>query len=175
MHLMSPTNRQNQLDEVLEQFYDEFIDPQPHTFYIAAGQAINHIQDILNVDSQEAQDVWQLFHDRYVYPRPTKNSDILSHEGIERVDEIRDDVPVDEKLQEELTDYLYDYYLENPSRAAAERDQILNDFDESETKIDLNLHILKTAGWVETNTQIGIGDAGYKSVELTEIGRKQLS
>ncbi|MFD1588521.1 hypothetical protein ACFR9U_16200 [Halorientalis brevis] len=172
---MSPTNRQQQLDEVLEHFYDEFIDPQPHTFYISAGHAIQEIENTLNVDSQEAHDVWQLFKDRYVHPRPTKNSDLLSHEGIERVDEIRDDVPVDEDLQEELVDYLYNYYLENPSRAAVERDQLLDDFSASETKIDLNLYILKTAGWVETNTQVGIGDAGYRSAEISEIGRKKLS
>lgn len=172
---MPSTDRQQQLDEVLEHFYDELIDPQPHNFYITAGHAIQQIQEVLDVDSQEAQDVWQLFKDRYVYPRPTKNSDLLSHEGIERVDEIRDDVPVDEDLQEELVDYLYDYYLERPSRAAVERDKILEDFDGSEIKIDLNLYILKTAGWVETNTQMGIGDAGYRSAELTEIGRMQLS
>ncbi|MFD1572216.1 hypothetical protein [Halorubrum laminariae] len=172
---MSSANRQQQLDEVLEHFYDGFIDPQPHTFYITAGHAIQQIEDILDVDSREAQDVWQLFNDRYVIQRPTKNGDLLSHEGIERVDEIRDDVPVDEELQEDLVDYLYDYYLENPSRAAVERDQLLTDFDVSETKIDLNLYILKTAGWVETNTQMGIGDAGYRSVELTEMGRRQLS
>jgi len=172
---MASNSRQQQLDQVLEHIYDEFIDPQPHNFYITAGQVIQQIQEVLDVDSREAQDVWQLFEDRYVRPRPTKNSDLLSHEGIERVAEIRDDVPVDEDLQEELVDYLYDYYLENPSRAAVERDQILDDFDESATKIDLNLYILKTASWVETNSQLGIGDAGYRSVELTEVGRKQLS
>lgn len=172
---MTSTNRQQQLDEVLEHFYEELIDPQPHNFYISAGHAIQEIQEVLDVDSQEAQDVWQLLKDRYVHPRPTKNSDLLSHEGIERVDEIRDDVPVDEELQEELIDYLYDYYLENPSRSAVGRDQILEDFDESQTEIDLNLYILKTAGWVETNTQMGIGDAGYRSVELTEIARKELT
>ncbi|MEE6210877.1 hypothetical protein U3A55_12030 [Salarchaeum sp. III] len=172
---MTPTDRQQQLDKVLEHLYDEFIDPQPHTFYISAGHAVQQIEDILNVDSREAQDVWQLFKDRYVSERPTKNSDLLSHEGIERVDEIRDDVPVDEDFQEELIDYLHDYYLESPSRPAVERDQILADFDASETKIDLNLYILKTAGWVETNSQVGIGDAGYRSAEITEIGRKQLS
>ncbi|MDL0121305.1 hypothetical protein [Halobacterium salinarum] len=107
--------------------------------------------------------------------QPAKNSDLLSHEGVERVDEIRDDVPVDEDVQGELVDYLYEYYLESPSRAAVERDQLLADFDASETNIDLNLYVLKTADWVDTNTQMGIGDAGYKSVELTEIGRKRLS
>lgn len=172
---MSSTDRQQQLDEVLEHFYDEFIDPQPHNFYIINASAIQQIQAVLDADRQEAQDVWQLFKDRYVRPRPMKNGDLLSHEAVERVDEIRDDVPVDEDFKEELVDYLYDYYLENPSQAAVERDQILEDFDESETKIDLNLYILKTAGWVETNTQIGVGDAGFRSVELTEIGRKELS
>ena len=172
---MSSSNRQQQLDTVLEHFYDDFIDPQPHTYYISAGHAINQIEDILDVDSREAQDVWQLFKDRYVHPRPTKNSDLLSHKSIERVDELRDDVPVDEDLQEELIDNLYDYYLDNASRPAVERDQLLDDFDVSETKIDLNLFILRTAGWVETNTQVGIGDAGYASVELTDIGRRKLS
>lgn len=172
---MASADRQQQLDEVLEHLYDEFIDPQPHNFYISPGHAIQQIQEVLDVDNREAQDVWQLFKDRYVRPRPTKNSDLLSHEGIERIDELRDDVPVDEDLQEGLVDYLHDYYLENPSRAAVERDQILEDFDESETKIDLNLYLLKTAGWIETNTQTGIGDAGYRSAELTEIGRQKLS
>jgi hypothetical protein len=172
---MSSNNRQEQLDEVLEHFYDDLIDPQPHTFYISPGHAINQIEEILDVDSREAQDVWQLFKDRYVHTRPAKNSDLLSHEGVERVDEIRDNVPVDEDLQEELVDYLHDHYLESPSRAAVERDQLLEDFDASELKIDLNLYVLRTAGWVETNTQTGIGDAGYRSVEMTEIGRKQYS
>jgi hypothetical protein len=172
---MPSTNRQQQLDEVLEHFYDELMDPQPHNFYISSGMAINNIQEILDVDGREAQDVWQLFKDRYVYPRPTKNSDLLSHEGIERVDEIRDDVPVDEDLQEQLVNYLYEAYIESPSRAAVDREQILDDFDESEKKLDLNLYILKTAGWVETNSMVGIGDEGYRSVELTELGRKQLS
>lgn len=172
---MSSSNRQQQLDTVLEYIYDEFVDPQPHTFYITAGHTIQIIQEVLDIDGQEAQDVWQLFKDRYVQPRPTKNSDLLSAEGIERVDELRDDVPVDEDFQERLVDYLYDHYLESPSRAAVERDQLLDDFDATETKIDLNLYILKTAGWVETNTAVGIGDAGYISVELTDIARQQLS
>jgi len=172
---MSSGNRQQQLDEVLEHFYKGLIDPQPHTFYITPGHAIQEIQEVLDVDSREAQDVWQLFKDRYVRSRPAKNGDLLSHEGIERVDQIRDNVPLDENLQEEIVEYLYDHYLESPSRAAVERDQLLQDFDASETKIDLNTYILKTAGWVETNTQMGIGDAGYTSIELTEIGRKRLS
>lgn len=173
-NLMSPPNRQQQLDEVLDYIYDEFLTPQPHGFYLSAGHAIEVIETALNADSNEAADVWELFKDQYVYPRPTKNSDLISAEGIERLHEIRDDIPYNEKLQEEIVEFLHEYYLDNP-RGAVERDQILEEFDASDEAIDLNIYVLKVRNWVETNTQMGIGDEGYSSVELAEAGRKQLS
>lgn len=171
---MTSTDRQQQLDEVLEYCYEEFLTPQPHGFYVSAGHAINIIEEALNVDSNEAADVWELFKDRYIHPRLSKKSDLISDEAIQRLNEIREDVPLDGDLQEELINYLHDEYIENPRRPV-ERDQLLENFDSTELEIDLNIYVLKLRNWVETNTQMGIGDEGYSSVELTEAGRQKLT
>lgn len=167
------SDRQQQLDECLEAVYSGFSE-SPHSFYISRGGFIQIVENNTSVDDGETQDLWALFNDRYVQPRPSKNSDLLNLSAIERADELGMDVPVADDLQEEIVDRLYDEYLDSPSRPAVPRDDLLDELDYSEQEIDLNVYVLKLQNWVEAASS-GIGNQAYRNVELTQAARNQLS
>ena len=166
--------RQEQLDECIEAIYNQFSN-SPHSFYISYGGFAQTIQESLGFDDREVQDLWALFEDRYVQPRPTKNADLLNLSALERASEIGIDVPLSDGLQNEIVEYLYDKYLENPSRPAVPRDAIVDEFGHTAEAIDLNVYALKLKGWVDTTPGTGTDDAGYRDAELTDNARSELS
>lgn len=93
------SKRSDQLDTALEPVYDEFIEPHPHNFYIGWYQFEGIIAENTDIDEDEIHDVWTIFEERYVHARPTKNGDLLNVSAFERVDELRDDVPISEELR----------------------------------------------------------------------------
>lgn len=168
-------DRQDRLDRCVEIVYDQFIDPQPHNFYITSDTIRQIAQEELGVDREEAADIATLFNDRYIRERPTKNTDLLNIDGIKRAAELGKDVPIDGNLQDRILDFLYDAYIESPSNPTVSRAVLQDEFEESETSVDLNTYILKLKRWVETGSHVGIGDDGYRTLELTESARSQLS
>lgn len=168
-------SRQQKLDECVKAVYDGFIDPQPHNFYILRQSCIENFSNSLNVSNEEARDLWALFKDRYVRDRPAKNGDLLNVAAIERAKDLGKDVPLSSQTQDEITEFLYDEYMESPSRPEVPRNKVIDELPFSEKEIDLNIYALKLNGVVETTTHIGIGDAGYRTAELTDFARRQLS
>lgn len=170
MLIMNKKKRQQQLDKVIENVYDDFIS-NPNTYYIHRG-TISNIERGLGVDKKEAKNIWELFRQQYVRERPTKNGNLFSVDAIKRVDKIRDDVPIDEEFQSNLIDYLGEKYLNSPNNSTVKRDKILSEFNKSEKKVDLNVYILAQEGLIDRNFYINSDK--YESVELTELAKKQV-
>jgi hypothetical protein len=98
-----------------------------------------------------------------------KNTYYLSHEGVERVAEIQHNIPVDKDLQEKLVNYLYEQYLNTPKKPKVGREQILEEFNASTIKIDLNIYILDSCGWIKTYSAGYVDNKGYRTAELSEL------
>ena len=162
-------SQQKLLDKILQYFYDNLVHPQPHNVHITDEYGIQQIRHLFKIEKGKAQDIWKLFKHYYLHSCEKKSAYYLSHECVERVAEIQDNIPIDKDFQEKLVNYLYEQYLNTPKNPKVMRKQILEDFNVSTVKIDLNLYILESCGWVKTYSAEDVDNQNYRSVELNEL------
>lgn len=139
-------------------------------------QAPHLIQDVAesleDVDEDIVKRSWRLTIDDDFFKRlPGGNMLRLTPQAVWRAEALGEDHYLDEAIRDEILDVLFQAYRENPSHSPVGRDELLDALARSEDEVDQNVWWLQEKRYVETNNAIGI-NAGYFSVEITDLGRK---
>lgn len=168
---LSPTERRVQ-NELIQTTYRTFED-RPFTFTVnrQAPSLIEEVADTVDgVDRETVERVWQFTIDDEFFNRPPGGNSLqMTHKGVQRAEDLGEDVLLDDDVQDEIMEILFAAYREDPSRPRVGRDELMEALSFGEDVVDQNLWLLEEKGFVEVNTSMG---GGYHAVEITDLGRQ---
>ena len=165
-------SRQDKIDAILQAEYEAYRE-QPFNHRITYHNTLDRITDVVDVDRQEAANIKERFKDLYLRPYSNKSYQ-LNHDAFERLNELRDDIPASDELQDDIFDVLAEEYKNTPASPSMSRKELHDRINTGDLSIDLNLYLLSLRGVVNVDQQTGIGNSGYVSARLSEAARRRI-
>lgn len=170
---LTPEERrvQNQLIKTAFSSFRE--NPFTHIVSVQAPTLIQKVsEEMSDLDEETVEKVWRFTKDDGFFERkPGKKSYSMTPKAVDRAVELGEETLLDESVQDEILDVLLQSYRENPTYPRINRDELIEAVGYPEDEIDHNLWLLREKGYVETKTYLGV-EAGYREVEITQLGRK---
>lgn len=156
-------------NQMIRRDYQEFYDnPVAHVVH-RQPHVNNPIKD-WDADSETVRKVWKITTDDGFYRKRDKSWK-LTPKGVDRAEELGEEILLSEDIQEEILHFLIQKYNERPMRAVVQRDTLLDELDCSEKEVDHNVWLLGEKGFVDTEGYLG-DSRGYSQVEITQLGRR---
>lgn len=156
---------QNKLIQVAYKKFEE----NPFLFMLTyqGTELIQETAEQLDMDQDEVSKVWQFSKDDGFF-RKRGNAWRMTPKSLFRVKELGQEIQLEDSIQEEILDSLFQEYRSSPNHAPVSQNTLLNSISQTRETILQNLWYLCEKNYIERNGYMG-NKADY---EITRLGRQ---